>query len=58
MQSLLQPTFNNYRIFAYAHHPSLFPSGNSLHIIDQHSLSRRFSFCVSIFPIGAEPACI
>jgi len=34
MQSLLQPTFNEHRIFAYAHHPSLFSGGNSLHIID------------------------
>ena len=42
MQALLQPTFNKHPIFAYAHHPSLFPGGNSLDIIDQHYQFSRF----------------
>ena len=42
MELLLQPAFDKHRVFANAHHPSLFPGGDSLHVIDQHYLFSRF----------------
>jgi hypothetical protein len=42
MELLLQPAFDKHRVFANAHYPSLFPGGDSLHVIDQHYQFSRF----------------